>query len=332
MTVTSMRTSELKPGEVVDGRYRIIGKLADGGMGTVFRAEHVLIKRQVAIKLLRAELATDRAMVDRFMNEASVAGTLGHPHIVESTDMGFTRDGIPYIVFEYLEGCLLTEEILRLGRLPTRRALVIARQIASALEAVHGAQIAHLDLKSDNVFLTDHGAAIDHAMLLDFGISRFMAADASTTQPNVLMGTPEYMAPEQVTSPDAVDYRADIYALGVVLYEMLAGRCPFVNGDPHWVLARIVHDAPPGLDRPISLALERLLFDGLLMKARGRRLQTMSEVIAKLDALIATTRSTVPEALDSFDDPDRASATLQQVRIINPRRARPTTRSTSIGP
>jgi serine/threonine protein kinase len=315
----SNRAKELLPGEMVDGRYRVARKLADGGMGTVFLAEHILIKRRVAIKVLHAELAADRGMLERFMNEASAAGTLGHPHIVESTDMGFTRDGVPYIVFEYLEGALLSEEIVRLGRLPVRRALVIARQLASALEAAHNARIAHLDLKSNNVFLTDRGEAVDHAKLLDFGISRFMAADSLITQPNMLMGTPTFMAPEQVTTPDAVDCRADIYSLGVLLYEMLTGRCPFVSHDAHWVLARIVHDQPPPLDRPVPPTLDRLLFDGLLVKSRDRRLQTMAEVMAILDALIATMRAGVPAALESFDELEQAS-TARRVRIIEPRR------------
>jgi serine/threonine-protein kinase len=216
--------------------------------------------------------------------------------------MGFMPNGVPYIVFEYLEGCLLTEEIRRLDGLPVRRALIIARQLASALEATHRARIAHLDLKSDNILLIDRGGALDHVKLLDFGISRFMGADAQTTQPNVLMGTPAFMAPEQVLAPDTLDCRADIYALGVVLYEMLAGRCPFVSHDPLWVLERIVHDPVPRLERLIPPALERLLFDGLLVKSRDERLQTMSEVLVVLDALIATMPSGIPEALDAFDE------------------------------
>ena len=288
-------------------------------MGTVFLAEHMLIKRRVAIKLLHAELAADHAMVHRFLNEASAAGILGHPHIVESTDMGFTRERVPYIVFEYLEGCLLTEELRRLGGLPLRRALVIARQIASALEAAHHARIAHLDLKSDNVFLTQRGDTLDHAKLLDFGISRFMAADSEVTQPGVLMGTPEFMAPEQVTSPGSVDCRADIYALGVLLYEMLAGRCPFENVDPRHVLRRIVHEPPPPLGRPVPAALERLLFDGLLVKSRDQRLQTMGEITIVLDALIATLRPGIPEALDSFDEPkpERARGTAEPIWVVD---------------
>jgi serine/threonine protein kinase len=295
LSSSSSRLTEFQPGDIIDGRYRVVHKLADGGMGTVFLAEHMLIKRRVAIKRLHAELAADRSMVNRFLNEASAAGSLGHPHIVESTDMGFTREGIPYIVFEYLEGCLLTEEIARLGTLPIRRALRIARQIASALDAAHNAQIAHLDLKSDNVFLIDRGDALDHAKLLDFGISRFMAADSEDTNPGILMGTPEFMAPEQVLCPDKVDGRADIYALGVLLYEMLAGRPPFVSHDPRIVLHQIIDAPPPPIEPPVPLALECLLFDGLLVKSREQRVQTMAEVATMIDALIVALRPGGPE-------------------------------------
>jgi serine/threonine protein kinase len=269
----------------------------------VFLAEHVLIHRRVAIKLLHAELAADRWAVRRFLNEGAAAGTLGHPHIVESTDMGFTREGIPYIVFEYLEGCLLTEEINRIGRLPVRRALAIARQIASALEAAHHAQIAHLDVKSDNVLLTHRGDALDHAKLIDFGISRFMASDDDELPSGILMGTPEFMAPEQVTDPENADSRADLYGLGVLLYEMLTGRCPFESEDLRCVLHRVVNDPPPRLDVPVPDALERLLLDGLLAKSPAARPQTMGEVMAVLDALIAAATPRVPQALESFDEP-----------------------------
>jgi len=311
------RSSEFQPGDIIDGRYRIHRKLADGGMGSVFLAEHMLIKRRVAIKLLHAELAADRSMVRRFLQEASAAGTLGHPHIVESTDMGFTREHVPYIVFEYLEGCLLTQEIRRLGTMPVGRTLVIARQIASALEAAHNADIAHLDLKSDNIFLTNRGGAADHAKLLDFGISRFMELDAEATQPALLMGTPEFMAPEQVTRPEMVDCRADIYAFGVLLYEMLVGHCPFASDDPRRVLYQIVYEAPPPLDRPVPLALERLLFDGLLVKSRKDRLQSMADVIAILDPLI-TERISVPYALASFDEPELAYGSASRIALPRP--------------
>ncbi|HSR96982.1 MAG TPA: serine/threonine-protein kinase [Kofleriaceae bacterium] len=298
-----MTAPEFQLGDVVEGRYQIIRKLADGGMGTVYLAEHVLIRRRVALKLLHAELASDSAMVRRFMNEASAAGTLGHPHIVESTDMGFTRNGIPYIVFEYLEGTLLIEEVYRLGGLPVRRALQIASQIASALEAAHNAKIVHLDLKSDNVFLINRGEAVDHVKVLDFGISRFLESDLDGSQRGQLAGTPEFMAPEQVTMPDFVDGRADIYALGVLLYEMLCARCPHANRDRRQLLHQIVDEPPAPLDRPVPAELERLLFEKLLAKSRDDRLQTMGEVKAALDALATSLRAGASDTLFALEEP-----------------------------
>src|SRR5436190_1750753 len=141
--MSGAREPTVKLGDVIEGRYRILKILGEGGMGTVFLVEHTLIKRRLALKLLHPELATDASVVERFMNEARAAGTLGHPNIVESTDMGFTPEGVPYIVFEYLEGSLLTDEIYRVKGMPVRRAVRIARQIASALSAAHTAGIVH---------------------------------------------------------------------------------------------------------------------------------------------------------------------------------------------
>src|SRR6187551_3400256 len=130
-------------GDVLEGRYKLQRIIGEGGMGTVFLAEHVLIKRRVAIKVLRPDLARNADVIERFMNEARAAGTLGHPNIVESTDMGFTHEHVPYIVYEYLEGTLLTDEVYRVGGLPVRRAVRIAEQITSALHAAHNAGIVH---------------------------------------------------------------------------------------------------------------------------------------------------------------------------------------------
>ena len=282
----SGREQVVKTGDVVEGRYRIIKTLGEGGMGTVFLAEHALIKRRVAIKILHPELATDANVIERFMNEARAAGTLGHPNIVESTDMGFTHNHVPYIVFEYLEGTLLTDEIYRVGGLPVRRAVRVAQQIASALHAAHNAGIVHRDLKSDNIFLTDKDDALDHVKVLDFGISRFLEADDEQTRRGMVMGTPEFMSPEQITAPDAVDRRADIYALGVILYEMLTARRPFSNDeDPRALLHRIVHNEPPPLQRPeVPHAMAEMILTKLLAKNPEDRFQSMLDVEAALDA------------------------------------------------
>ena len=283
----SSREAVVKIGDVVEGRYRILKTLGQGGMGTVFLAEHALIKRRVAIKILHPDLATDADVIERFMNEARAAGTLGHPNIVESTDMGFTGEHVPYIVFEYLEGTLLTDEIYRVGGLPVRRTIRIADQIVSALGAAHNAGIVHRDLKSDNIFLTDKDDALDHVKVLDFGISRFLELD--DRQRGMVMGTPEFMAPEQVTDPEHVDKRADIYALGVILYEMLTARRPFSNeDDPRQLLHRIVHSAPPPLMRPeVPHALDQMIMTKLLCKNREDRFQSMADVQAALEQFMS---------------------------------------------
>ena len=288
----------VQAGTVVEGRYQIIKTIGEGGMGTVYLAEHVLIKRRVALKLLRPELATDPTVVERFMNEARAAGTLGHPNIVESTDMGFTKDAVPYIVFEYLEGALLTDEIYRVKGLPPRRALRIAAQIASALHAAHSAGIIHRDLKSDNIFLTDRDDASDHVKVLDFGISRFLEAEDDRS--NTTMGTPEFMAPEQITNPESVDGRADVFALGVVLFEMLAARRPFINADeanlPPRIrverqLQRIATGDPPTLNRPDAPpGLEQLILERLLAKNPADRFQSMKDVQAAFEAFAGVSR------------------------------------------
>ncbi|MBC7976817.1 MAG: serine/threonine protein kinase, partial [Myxococcales bacterium] len=279
-----MREPIVKTGDVIEGRYRILRTLGEGGMGTVFLAEHTLIKRRVALKLLHPELATDAEVVERFMNEARAAGTLGHPNIVESTDMGFTPERVPYIVFEFLEGALLTDEIYRVGGLTVRRAVRIAQQIASALHAAHVANIIHRDLKSDNVFLTDKDEALDHVKVLDFGISRFLEIEDKRTLRGVVMGTPEFMSPEQITAPDQVDRRTDVYALGVILYEMLTARRPFSSDeDPRALLTRIVHTPPPPLAREdVPHALGELILNKMRAKDPADRFPTMIDVEAAL--------------------------------------------------
>ena len=295
----------VKAGDTLEGRYRIIKPVGEGGMGTVYLAEHMLIKRKVAIKILLPELATDTQVVERFMNEARAAGAIGHPHIVESTDMGFTRDEVPFIVFEYLEGTLLTDEIYRVRGLPPRRALRIATQIASALHAAHSAGIIHRDLKSDNVFLTDREDASDHVKVLDFGISRFLEAEQSSDDSSgrhQVMGTPEFMAPEQILTPDKVDRRADIYALGVVLFEMLAAKRPFDFDEPERttqrrltetdkLLHKIVTEPVPGIGRfDLPPGLEELLREKLLAKDPDDRFQSMKDVQAAFEAFTAVSR------------------------------------------
>jgi len=318
--------SSLKPGDTVEGRYRIVKMLDQGGMGTVFLAEHVLIQRRVALKVLRPEYAENADVLDRFMKEARAAGTLGHPNIVESTDMGFTREGVPYIVFEYLEGSVLSDEVYRVGGMPVRRAVRIARQITSALSAAHAAGIVHRDLKSDNVFLTDREEASDHVKVIDFGISRFLEAeDERSSARNTVMGTPQFMAPEQILTPDNVDQRADIYALGVILYEMLTARRPFQNDDPEALLHSIVKDAPPPLERPDAPpGLEEMLVTRLLAKDREQRYQSMKDVEGALEAfagVLREGRDSQPIPVASRPVDHEASQAAKVIALPAPRRS-----------
>jgi serine/threonine-protein kinase len=282
-------------GEVVEGRYKIVRPIAAGGMGTVFLAEHWLIKRRFALKILRGEYATDATMIRRFLNEALAAGTLGHPNIVEATDMGFTKTDTPYIVFEFLEGTSLGSEIDTHGALGIPRALRIAYQIASALEAAHQADIIHRDLKSENVLLVRKLDIEDHVKVIDFGISRILTASDRTAVGNTVTGTPEYMAPEQILTPDAVDRRCDIYALGVVLYEMLVGRVPFAPpaganlpldiDTAHALLTRILTERPAPFTRPDAPpGLVEMICDKLLAKEPAERYQSMKQVQRALEA------------------------------------------------
>jgi tRNA A-37 threonylcarbamoyl transferase component Bud32 len=324
------RDPVFKPGDVIEGRYRILREIGSGGMGTVYLTEHVLIKRRLAIKVLHPEFATDADVIDRFMNEARAVGTLGHPNIVESTDMGFARDEMPYIVFEYLEGSALSDEVYRLHGLPFRRALKIAHQIASALEAAHLAGIIHRDLKSDNVFLTHRDEVADHVKVLDFGISQFVEAQQDISAGGggkrraTTMGTPEFMAPEQVTAPETVDERTDIYALGVVLYEMLAGRTPFVNeNDNEALLHKIILEAPPALDRPeLPPGLVEMIFEKLLAKDPTKRFQSMKDVKSAFEAFWgATRRDSQPIEPIALDDPAllaAAAAAAERIAAAQP--------------
>ncbi|HEU4731591.1 MAG TPA: serine/threonine-protein kinase [Kofleriaceae bacterium] len=300
MTASSSRSSVVKTGDIVERRYRILRTLGEGSLGVVFLAEHVANKRRVAVKLLRSELSADAAALDRFMAEARGASATGHPNIAQVVELGMTQDDVPFVVMEYLEGTLLTDEIYRVGGLPVRRALKLADKIASALEAVHDAGIVHRDLTSDNVFLLDRDDAFDVPKLLGFGMSRFLELPDDKARRGQVLGSPEYMAPEQLTGGASLDRRVDVYALGVILYEMLTARRPFSDDDRRALVHRVVHEPPPPLMRPEApVGLELLILGKLLAKDPARRHGTMKEVRSALDAFATAMRpgSAIPVAV-----------------------------------
>jgi serine/threonine-protein kinase len=275
---------------VVAGRYRVLGHLGSGGMGTVYRAEHVHMRKTVALKVLHHQLSRVNEVVARFEREAIAAGHIEHPNVVAASDFGKLDDGSFYLVLEYVNGESL-RSLLEKGALPHARTVEIARQTALALHAAHALCIVHRDLKPDNVMLVPAPDGRDRVKVLDFGIARVTVpgstADATNlTRVGVIMGTVAYMSPEQATGQE-VDGRTDLYALGVMLYEMIAGHPPFEAELPTQVLARQLVEAPPPLPPGTPALLSSLVFD-LLEKSAANRPESAEVVLERLGALTVT--------------------------------------------
>src|SRR5262245_46420171 len=279
----------LQQGQVLDGKYKIVRVIGEGGMGAVDEGENVRIRRRVAIKVLHAGVASNTEMVQRFEREAQVAGTVGNDHILEILDLGTLPSGERYMVMEFLDGETLTDRIKARGRLAPKEAIVLVRQVLAGLGAAHTSGIVHRDLKPDNIFiLTQKAGQRDFVKIIDFGISKFSEQGATSrmTRTGALMGTPHYMAPEQATGSADVDRRTDIYALGIILYEAVTGRLPFKAETFNQLLfeialAKIIpaRELVPDLDPAV---------DSIIMKASARdpahRFQTTEEFAAALDA------------------------------------------------
>lgn len=263
---------ELDIGAEIDGRYRIVELLGEGGMGKVYLAEHVEIGKRVALKVLHPSYSRMPDLVERFRREARAASKIGHPNIVDVTDSGSTEGGSAYFVMEYLEGVELGSVIEREGALDVARALRIAGQICRALSAAHREQIIHRDLKPENIYLISRGGEADVVKVLDFGIAKTTEAEAARerklTSPGMAMGTPEYMAPEQAAGR-AADARTDIYSLGAIMYEMVTGLPPYQGDNFMEILTKkaTVDPMPPVVVRA-ELPLE---VSDLVMTAMARR-------------------------------------------------------------
>lgn len=225
-------------GSVINSKYRLVRLVGEGGMGCVFEARHEYLGTVVALKFLDPELAQRPGLVARFVQEARVIASIRSPHVVQVSDVDQSSDGLAFLVMELLEGESLRTVLARSGRLPISTSLDFAVQILTGLEAAHACNVVHRDLKPENVFIlaTPHGPLLK---LLDFGIAKLRteAIARGLTRPGVMMGTPEYMAPEQAFSADTVDLRADLYALGVMLFEMISGTRPFSGHDPRAIAA-----------------------------------------------------------------------------------------------
>jgi eukaryotic-like serine/threonine-protein kinase len=232
-------------GQVINNKYRLLRLIGDGGMGSVFEAKHELLGTTVALKFLHGALARRKGLVERFLQEAQVSARIKSPHVVSVSDVDRTSDGLAYMVMEYVEGETLQtlyEKLYQDGeRLTYGDAFDIVLQILEGVSAAHALGIVHRDLKPDNVMFTSDGKDGRLVKILDFGIAKLKASgevDRGLTRPGVVMGTPEYMAPEQAFSADRVDARADVFSLGVMFFEMLAGRRPVGGDNAHAIAAQ----------------------------------------------------------------------------------------------
>src|SRR5690349_22081557 len=312
-------------GKTLAGKYRIDERLSGGGMGTVYRGTHVLMDKTVAIKVLRPSLAADEKIVARFSREARAASRISHPNALSVTDFGEDENGIVFLVMEYLSGRTLKQLIRDEGPLPLTRVVDITRQIGDALNAAHTEGVVHRDLKSDNIMLLDTMTG-DHAVVLDFGIAKINESegnvDTGLTAPNLVIGTPQYMSPEQCSQDAEIDARSDIYSLGVILFEMLVGHVPFSGDSPTMVMMKHLQEPVPSIleersDLPASVAR---VVARAMAKVRDNRYQNVAELIEDLTIAAGMTIHRVGPVgvTNTVETPDPDEVTVVRPREVPP--------------
>jgi eukaryotic-like serine/threonine-protein kinase len=271
-------------GTLLNGRFRLEEQIGSGGMSTVYRAFDEVLERSVAIKVMHASIADDGVQLERFRREARTAAKMSHPHVVTVIDAG-EDDGHPFIVLEYVEGETLKDRIRRCGPLPVPEAVAYAIEVGRALQAAHGERLVHRDVKPQNVLLDPEG----RAKVTDFGISRSLDAAEGLTATGRVLGTTDYVSPEQALG-EAVTEQSDVYSLGIVLFEMLTGRVPFRAESQVGVAMKHVREPMPDVQqlRPeISAALAAVV-DRATAKERRNRYRSIDDMLADLEQALAT--------------------------------------------
>ncbi len=337
----------LSEGDYLEGRYRIVRQIGEGGMGVVYEAEHVLLKRKCAVKVLHPAEADDKSMIARFKVEARSSANIRHPNIVEVMDFGLTPDNRPFFVMEFLTGESLAAKLDRVGRFATGEAVEVADSILSGLVVAHRSGIIHRDLKPENILLSRGDDKRVTVKILDFGISKIIGGTPSVapppitgdnpklTQAGIVLGTPGYMAPETLFGAMEVDSRADLFSVGVLLFEMLTGRRPFRGADAHEIMVATASKPVPrprSLRPDISEAMERLLLSALA-KDPDDRIRTAQDFLTDLaaaavgrvpsDAPPVKTRVGVPSIMPGAQQhvaPTEQAATAPPPRLSVPKK------------
>jgi serine/threonine-protein kinase len=318
-----VKTGDALVGQTLASKYRIEERISEGGMGTVYRATHVLMEKAVAIKVLHPSLAADDKIVARFTREAKAASRISNPHALNVTDFGESENGIVFLVMEYLRGKTLKEVIRGEGPMPLERVVEVTRQICGALDAAHAEGVVHRDLKSDNIMLEEVAGGNDWAKVLDFGIAKILETegpDPELTAPNLIIGTPQYMSPEQCSQASGIDARSDIYSLGIILYEMLVGHVPFTGESATAIMLKHLQEPPPSvLDERKDLppAVGQVIARALSKRPEERH-ESAGELAEALASAAADTSGLAAGAVGAMTSENAQLGTGNTNRIIVP--------------
>jgi predicted Ser/Thr protein kinase len=271
-------------GKVIDGRYEIQARIGEGGMGVVYKARQTTIDRVIALKMLNAQVAGDPNWVQRFANEARACSRLQHPNTIRMFDFGQTPDGRLFMTMEFLDGVSLRDALAK-GPLAPHRVVKILNQCCASLAEAHSIGIIHRDIKPDNVFLLNMAGQPDFVKLLDFSVAKLIESDRMKTQAGVVFGTPQYMSPEQGRGLP-LDARSDLYALGILAFEMLTGAVPFHDDNPMTVIQMHLHAAVPPLPQSIPYSVQQIVRRAL-EKEPSRRYQSSGEMMQQCQNVFA---------------------------------------------
>ena len=271
-------------GKVIDGRYEIQQRVGEGGMGVVYKARQISIDRVIALKMLNQQMASDPTWVQRFYNEAKACSRLQHPNTIRMFDFGQTSDGRLFMTMEFLDGISLRDALSK-GPLAPQRVVKILIQCCASLAEAHSIGIIHRDIKPDNVFLLNMAGSPDFVKLLDFSVAKLLEGDRMKTQAGVVFGTPQYMSPEQGRGLP-LDARSDLYALGILAFEMLSGTVPFHDDNPMTVIQMHLHAGVPPMPDTVPYPVQQIVRRAL-EKDAGRRYQSSGEMMQHCQQVFA---------------------------------------------